>query len=171
MSTSDNSNSSIVQDSLPTAAVKEIKRLIFLRTAEEKVFELEEDVAMESDTLKKVFQENDVPPETILSFPYVQSWQMEKVIEYCTKKLELKKKGADDGEKEMKAFQAEFIQDVSATRIVQLLHVANQFEIEYFLNFLFESLAEKAKNTSVDTLFSDVIDDPRRDNSVLFGKF
>lgn len=148
MSTSAENKASVTQVSGPTAAVEDMKKKIMVRTADGEVFELKKDVAMEIAIVKSFFQEDTVSYETVMPIPNVQSWEMAKLIEYCNKNLELK--GKADGDKELKAFQAEFINDQSTKSLLRLANVANYLEVKYFLDFLCQTVADRIKNKTVE---------------------
>ncbi|PRQ30398.1 putative S-phase kinase-associated protein [Rosa chinensis] len=148
MSTSADNKASITQESGPSAAVQDIQKKIVVRTADGEVFNLKEEVAMEIDIIKTFFQEDGISYETVMPLPNVEGWEMVKVIEYCTKHVELKHKV--DGHKELKAFQALFVQNLSTKSLLALTNTANYLEVKYLLDFLCQAVSEQIKNKDVD---------------------
>ncbi|XP_050368873.1 SKP1-like protein 14 [Argentina anserina] len=133
------------QENIPTTVAEDSQNKIVVRTADGKVFELKKEVAMEISTIKAFIEEDNISYETAMPLHNVESWELEKVIEYCSNYVDLKGK-----DKELKAFQSEYIKDMSPKSLLDLTNTANYLEIKYFLDFLCKTVSDQIKNKDVD---------------------
>lgn len=90
-------------------------KMIMLKSSDNENFEVEEAVAVESQTIKHMIEDDCA--NTTIPLPNVSSKILAKVIEYCKKHVESPKtdevnKAADDV---LKTFDAEFVKVDQAT--------------------------------------------------------
>ncbi|KAL6198820.1 hypothetical protein ACLB2K_028608 [Fragaria x ananassa] len=148
MSAPAENEASIKQESDPSGTVQDNPKKIVVRTGDGEVFELKEEVAMEMETIKTFFMEDNISYETVMPLTNVDSWELVKVIEYCSKYVELKNK--ENFHKELKDFQDEFVKSMSPKTLLSLSNVANYLEIKHFLDFICQAIADHIKNKDVE---------------------
>lgn len=89
--------------------------MIVLKSSDGETFEVDEAVALESQTIKHMIEDNCA--DTSIPLPNVTSKILAKVIEYCKRHVEASK--SSDGEKssdeDLKAFDADFVKVDQAT--------------------------------------------------------
>ncbi|KAL6198821.1 hypothetical protein ACLB2K_028609 [Fragaria x ananassa] len=94
---------------------------------------------MEMETIKTFYLEDDKCETVTMPLPNVESWELEKVIDYCSKYLELKNK--EDFDRKLKVFQAEFIKSLSPKCLLCL---------QYLQDFICQAVADHIKNKDVE---------------------
>ncbi|KAJ7948977.1 SKP1 [Quillaja saponaria] len=124
--TTSETQSVITSESSSEPNSKPVSKKIKLKTADLDIFEVDEEIAMEFQTVKS-YIEDGVPEGTVTPLPNVSSAALAKSIEYCRKHLEFngKSKVLDDSEgetdakpsEEAKAFEAKFLDEAVADRI------------------------------------------------------
>lgn len=91
------------------AATTESKKMITLRSSDGEEFEIEESVAMESQTIKHMIEDDCA--ESVIPLPNVSSKILSKVIEYSKKHVDSSSSKSDEktADEELKAWDAEFV--------------------------------------------------------------
>ncbi|KAJ0043930.1 hypothetical protein Pint_18110 [Pistacia integerrima] len=126
------------------------KRIIFLKTADGQLFEVDEPVAMEFEIVKSFFDENeDAADDTVVPLPNVSAEPLAGIIEFCKAHVEFRANGAA-GKDEVKKFNAEYIKEKSNEQLKELILAANYLNIKEMLDFLTETIANRLKNKSVE---------------------
>ncbi|KAK4477753.1 hypothetical protein RD792_017014 [Penstemon davidsonii] len=122
-------------------------KMILLQTSDGDTFELEETVAIQSQTIKHMI-EDDCADNTI-PLPNVTSKVMAKVIEYCKCHATKTDKPADEKIKDdlNKAFDAEFMK-IDLSSIFDLILAANYLDIKSLLDLSCETVADMTKEMS-----------------------
>ncbi|THU55448.1 hypothetical protein C4D60_Mb11t06650 [Musa balbisiana] len=121
-------------------------RTIKLRSSDGEVFEVEEAVAMESQTIKHVI-EDDCADGGITLYN-VTSDILVKVIEYCKKHVDaavgsfIKALGVVD--KDLESWDAEFV-NVDLATLVDISNAANYLNIEGLLDLTTQAIADNIK--------------------------
>ena len=97
------------------AATEASKKMITLRSSDGEEFEIEEAVAMESQTIRHMIE--DECAESGIPLPNVNSKILSKVIEYCKKHVDSSASKSDDKavDDELKAWDADFVKVDQAT--------------------------------------------------------
>ncbi|KAI5332563.1 hypothetical protein L3X38_022692 [Prunus dulcis] len=128
------------------------KTKISLKTSEGEVFEIEENVAMEFHTVKAFFQDEGVSREVVMPIPNVNSVELVKIINFCTKTLELKRKAdhEENAKKELRLFYQDFVKDESTEHIMELILAADYLHVDDLLEVLNQCVADRIKNKSVE---------------------
>ena len=89
-----------------------------LKSAEDEMFEVDKEVALQSETVKNMI-EDDVTTEHGIPLPNVSSKILAKVIEYCKYHVDAKKATGGDKpqvfEEDIKVWDAEFVKVDQAT--------------------------------------------------------
>lgn len=89
--------------------------MICLKSSDGETFEVDESVAVESQTIKHMIEDNCA--DNIIPLPNVTSKILAKVIEYCKRHVDAASKAETDGtvtaaaggDEDLKAFDAEFV--------------------------------------------------------------
>lgn len=82
-------------------------KMIVLKSSDNETFEVEEAVAVESQTIKHMIEDDCA--DTCIPLPNVTSKILAKVIEYCKKHVDTPKSDDKTSEDELKNFDAEFV--------------------------------------------------------------
>ncbi|XP_050368874.1 SKP1-like protein 14 [Argentina anserina] len=128
------------------------KKTISLKTSDDEVFELEENVAMEFGTVKAFFGDDGVPRDMMMPIPNVHSKELTRIIDFCTKHLDLKPKAELDeaGKKELRKFYKEYMKEDTTERIMELILAADYLNVNDFLDLLNQTVADRISNKSVE---------------------
>ncbi|KAK9941552.1 hypothetical protein M0R45_007256 [Rubus argutus] len=123
------------------------KKMITLKSSDGEIFEIEEAVALESQTIKHMVE--DGCADNAIPLPNVTGSILSKVIEYCRKHVE---EGHDEDKKEEKSdnlntFDADFIK-VDRPVLFDLLLAANYLNIKGLLDLTCQAVADMIKHKS-----------------------
>lgn len=126
-------------------------KMIMLKSSDNETFEVEEAVAVESQTIKHMIEDDCA--NTTIPLPNVSSKILAKVIEYCKKHVESPKidevnKTADD---ELKTFDAEFVKVDQAT-LFDLILAANYLNIKSLLDLTCQTVADMIKGKTPEEI-------------------
>jgi S-phase kinase-associated protein 1 len=94
----------------------ETKKNITLRSSDNETFEMEERVAMLSETIKHLIEDDCV--DSVIPVPNVKSDTLARVIEYCKKHVE----SSESESEELKTWDAEFV-DIEQNTLFALILV------------------------------------------------
>ncbi|KAM1760105.1 hypothetical protein ACFX12_003014 [Malus domestica] len=100
---------------------------ITLKSSNDEMFKVEEAVAMESQTIKHMVE--DECAGNAIPLPNVTSAILAKVIEYCRKHREDERATAADGEKNVNEWDAEFMK-IDQNTLYDLIMAANYLDIK-----------------------------------------
>ncbi|XP_057490044.1 SKP1-like protein 1B [Actinidia eriantha] len=126
---------------------------IVLRSSDGDTFEVEEAVAMESQTIKHMIEDNCT--DSGIPLPNVTSQILSKVIEYCKRhtqappKSELGINGSDDDE--VKNFDKEFVK-VDHGTLFDIILAANYLNIKSLLDLTCQTVADMMKGKSPEEI-------------------
>ncbi|KAM7473604.1 hypothetical protein LguiB_020847 [Lonicera macranthoides] len=118
-------------------------KMIVLRSSENETFEVEEAVAVMSQTIKRMI-EDDTSADTSIPIPKVTSKILAKVIEYCKKHVETPESGDEADEDELKSFDADFVK-VDKQTLFDLIIAANYLTIKSLLDLTCQTAADMIK--------------------------
>ncbi|KAG6504770.1 SKP1-like protein 1B [Zingiber officinale] len=110
---------------------------ITLLSSDGEAFEVDAAVAMKSQTIKHMVEDNCA--EDAIPLPNVTSKILAKVIEYCQKHVDDPAESSDDKE-ELKSWSAKFV-NVDQTTLFDLLSAANYMDIKGLLDLLCQTIA------------------------------
>ncbi|KAL8092926.1 SKP1-like protein 1B [Apium graveolens] len=119
-------------------------KMIMLRSSDNETFELEEAVAVESQTIKHMIE--DECADSAIPVPNVTGNILAKVIEYCKKHVESSK---DDNE--LKTFDQEFVK-VDQQALFDLILAANYLNIKSLLDLTCQTVADMIKGKSPEEI-------------------
>ncbi|KAL3813400.1 hypothetical protein ACJIZ3_014668 [Penstemon smallii] len=118
-------------------------KMIMLQTSDGETFELEETVAIQSQTIKHMIEDDCV--DNTIPLPNVTSKIMSKVIEYCKRHTPTNEKTEEDLNK---AFDAEFMKTDQSTLLFDLILAANYLDIKSLLDLSCQTVADMIKDMS-----------------------
>ncbi|KAL1810983.1 hypothetical protein DCAR_0623082 [Daucus carota subsp. sativus] len=120
-------------------------KMIVLKSSDNETFEVDEAVALESQTMKHMIEDDCA--NTTIPLPNVSSKILAKVIEYCKKHVE-SRSAADD---ELKSFDAEFIK-VDQGTLFDLILAANYLNIKSLLDLTCQAVADMIKGKTPEEI-------------------
>ncbi|KAA8532009.1 hypothetical protein F0562_006849 [Nyssa sinensis] len=97
---------------------------ITLKSSDGESFEVEEVVALESQTIKHMIEDDCA--DSVIPLPNVTSKILAKVIEYCKKHVESPKTDDRSAEEEIKIWDADFVKAANYLNIKSLLDLTCQ---------------------------------------------
>ncbi|KAF5760457.1 putative S-phase kinase-associated protein [Helianthus annuus] len=114
------------------------QKTIVLKSSDGETFEVEEVVALESQTIKHIIEDDCA--NTTIPLPNVTSKTLSMVIEYCKKHVE------SDAEKDLKAFDSEFVKVDDHATLFDLIRAANYLNIKGLLDLTCQTTADMIKD-------------------------
>ncbi|KAE8667342.1 SKP1-like protein 1B [Hibiscus syriacus] len=121
---------------------------IMLRSSDGEAFEVEEAVAVESQTIKHMIEDDCAGNE--IPIPNVTSKILSKVLEYCKKHVDAatKEKNTED---EIKAWDADFV-GVDQNTLFDLILAANYLNIKSLLDLTCQTVADMIKGKTPEEI-------------------
>lgn len=134
----------------------ESKKTITLRSSDGEEFEIEEAVAMESQTIRHMIEDIEDCAENGIPLPNVNSKILSKVIEYCKKHVDAAAavsskaddKAADD---DLKNWDTEFVK-VDQPTLFDLILAANYLNIKSLLDLTCQTVADMIKGKTPEEI-------------------
>ncbi|KAK1644927.1 hypothetical protein QYE76_062732 [Lolium multiflorum] len=137
----------------------EDKKMITLKSSDNEVFEVEEAVAMESQTICHMIEDDCA--DNGIPLPNVNAKILSKVIEYCSKHVQAAKPAAADGAadgapapapaEDLKNWDAEFVKVDQAT-LFDLILAANYLNIKGLLDLTCQTVADMIKGKTPEEI-------------------
>ncbi|XP_022898756.1 SKP1-like protein 1A isoform X3 [Olea europaea var. sylvestris] len=133
-------------------------RMIVLKSSDGEIFEVEEAVALELETIKHMFGADCA--DTSIPLPNVTSKILAKVIEYCKRHVEAVAAKSADGvlvaadkmtDEELKAFDADFVK-VDKGTLFDLILAANYLNIKSLLDLTCQTVADMIKGKTPEEI-------------------
>ncbi|CAK8574918.1 unnamed protein product [Lathyrus sativus] len=122
---------------------------INLKSRDGDVFEIDEAVALESQTIKHMIEDN-CADETGIPLPNVTSQILAKVIEYCKKHVAAANSEEESvDEKALKTWDAEFVK-VDQVTLFELILAANYLDIKSLLDLTSQTIADSMVGKTVE---------------------
>ena len=141
------------------AAADDSKKMITLKSSDGEVFEVEEAVAMESQTIRHMIEDDCA--DNGIPLPNVNSKILSKVIEYCNKHVQAAKPAADAAAadsssaaappEDLKNWDAEFVKVDQAT-LFDLILAANYLNIKGLLDLTCQTVADMIKGKTPEEI-------------------
>ncbi|KAK9070870.1 hypothetical protein SSX86_009438 [Deinandra increscens subsp. villosa] len=124
-------------------------KVIVLKSSDGETFEVEEAVALESQTIKHMIEDDCA--DTSIPLPNVTSKILSKVIEYCKKHVETSKTDEKASEDDLKSFDAEFVK-VDQGTLFDLILAANYLNIKSLLDLTCQTVADMIKGKTPEEI-------------------
>ncbi|KAL5207271.1 hypothetical protein ABZP36_031706 [Zizania latifolia] len=127
-------------------------KMIVLISGDGERFELPEAAAKLSEMVLHMIEDGCAYPA--IPLPVVDGVTLAKVVEYCTKHA-APSSGAAASERErltLKAFDAEFIDDVDAVTLFDVMMAANYMNVKGLLDLAFQRAADMIKDTTPEVI-------------------
>ncbi|KAE8724717.1 SKP1-like protein 1B [Hibiscus syriacus] len=121
---------------------------IMLRSSDGETFEVEEAVAVESQTIKHMIEDDCA--DNAIPLPNVTSKILSKVIEYCRKHVEAATK-ENNSEDEIRAWDADFVK-VDQNTLFDLILAANYLNIKSLLDLTCQTVADMIKGKTPEEI-------------------
>nr|AAT12490.1 Skp1/Ask1-like protein [Zantedeschia hybrid cultivar] len=136
------------------AAAAGASKKLTLKSSDGEVFEVEETVAMESQTIRNLI-EDDCTADGV-PLPNVTGRILAKVIEFCKKHVEIAALKADEGvdraaDEELKVWDADFVK-VDQTTLFDLILAANYLNIKSLLDLTCQTVADMIKGKTPEEI-------------------
>ncbi|CAI9094441.1 OLC1v1030185C1 [Oldenlandia corymbosa var. corymbosa] len=128
-------------------------KIIQLKSSDGESFEVEEAVALESQTIKHMIEDDCA--DNAIPLPNVTSKILAKVIEYCKRHVEAAKAAEGAFEKtsdeDLKSFDADFVK-VDQGTLFDLILAANYLNIKSLLDLTCQTVAEMIKGKTPEEI-------------------
>ena len=134
------------------SSVAEKTKMITLRSSDSVEFEVEEAVAMESQTIRHMIEDDCA--DNGIPLPNVNSKILAKVIEYCNKHVHnaaVDTTNASGGGEDLKSWDAEFVKVDQAT-LFDLILAANYLNIKGLLDLTCQTVADMMKGKTPEEI-------------------
>ncbi|KAK8607442.1 hypothetical protein V6N13_053177 [Hibiscus sabdariffa] len=124
-------------------------RKITLKSSDGESFEVDEAVALESQTIKHMIEDDCA--DNGIPLPNVTSKILAKVIEYCKKHVEAPKTEDRSADDELKSWDADFVKVDQAT-LFDLILAANYLNIKGLLDLTCQTVADMIKGKTPEEI-------------------
>ncbi|KAJ0428549.1 putative S-phase kinase-associated protein [Helianthus annuus] len=124
-------------------------KTIVLRSSDGETFEVDEIVAVESQTIKHMIE--DGCADTSIPLPNVTSKILSKVIEYCKKHVETPNSDEKVAEEDLKSFDSDFVK-VDQGTLFDLILAANYLNIKGLLDLTCQTVADMIKGKTPEEI-------------------
>ncbi|OMO92753.1 SKP1 component [Corchorus olitorius] len=122
---------------------------IMLKSSDGETFEVEEAVAVESQTIKHMIEDDCA--DTEIPLPNVTSKILSKVLEYCKKHVEAAADKEKKPEDDLKTWDADFVR-VDQSTLFDLILAANYLNIKGLLDLTCQTVADMIKGKSPEDI-------------------
>ncbi|XP_057541583.1 SKP1-like protein 1B [Amaranthus tricolor] len=127
-------------------------RKITLKSCDGETFEVEEQVVLESQTIKHMVEDDCA--DSVIPLPNVTSKILAKVIEYCKKHVDSPKSSENNVrqvDEELKTWDADFVRVDQAT-LFDLILAANYLNIKSLLDLTCQTVADMIKGKTPEEI-------------------
>ncbi|XP_059624696.1 SKP1-like protein 1B [Cornus florida] len=122
-------------------------KTVVLRTSDGETFEVEEVVALESQTIKHMIEDDCA--DSVIPLPNVNSKILSMIIEYCKKHIETPKSEDKISDDAFKTFDANFIKAVDQATLFDLILGADYLDIKSLLDLTSQTVADMIKDMTL----------------------
>ena len=122
---------------------------ITLKSSDGEAFEVDEAVALESQTIKHMIEDDCA--DSGIPLPNVTSKILAKVIEYCKKHVDAAASEEKPSEEDLKMWDAEFVKVDQAT-LFDLILAANYLNIKSLLDLTCQTVADMIKGKAPEEI-------------------
>ncbi|XP_049401362.1 SKP1-like protein 1B [Solanum stenotomum] len=123
--------------------------MISLRSFDGETFEVDEAVALESETIKHLIEDDCA--NTIIPLHNVTGKILAKVIEYCKRHVEVPKAEDKTAKEDLKTFDVEFVK-VDQSILFNLMLAANYLNIKSLLDLTCQTVADMIKGKTPEEI-------------------
>lgn len=120
------------------------KKMIILKSSDGETFEVEETVALQSQTIRHMVE--DECADSVIPLPNVKGTILSMVVEYCKKHVEAAAAAAG-GDNDVKNWDRDFVK-VDQETLLDLLMAANYLNIKDLLELTCQATADMIKDKS-----------------------
>ncbi|KAK7367262.1 hypothetical protein VNO80_09271 [Phaseolus coccineus] len=124
-------------------------RKITLKSSDGEAFEVDEAVALESQTIKHMIEDDCA--DSGIPLPNVTSKILAKVIEYCKKHVDAANPDDKPSEEDLKAWDGDFVKVDQAT-LFDLILAANYLNIKSLLDLTCQTVADMIKGKTPEEI-------------------
>ncbi|XP_022928279.1 SKP1-like protein 1A [Cucurbita moschata] len=124
-------------------------KVIVLRSSDGETFHIDEAVALESQTIKYMIEDDCA--DTVIPVPNVTGSILARVIEYCKKHVETDAKDSKALDDTLKAWDAEFVK-VDQNILFDLILAANYLDIKSLLDLTCQTVADMIKGKTPEEI-------------------
>ncbi|XP_050378912.1 SKP1-like protein 1A [Argentina anserina] len=133
-----------------TSSTSQGKKFITLKSFDNETFEVEEMVALESQTIKHMVEDDCA--DNVIPLPNVSGSILAKVIEYCRKHVEERTaETGSAGKDSLKAWDAEFAK-VDQNVLFDLILAANYLNVKELLDLTCQTVADMIKGKTPEEI-------------------
>ncbi|KAK9108680.1 hypothetical protein Sjap_016740 [Stephania japonica] len=125
-----------------------MSRKVTLKSSDNETFDIEEAVAVESQTIKHMIEDDCA--DSVIPLPNVTGKILAKVIEYCKKHVDASKSD-DRSDEELNNWDAEFVKVDQAT-LFDLILAANYLNIKSLLDLTCQTVADMIKGKTPEDI-------------------
>nr|XP_043638988.1 SKP1-like protein 1B [Erigeron canadensis] len=122
---------------------------LVLKSSDGETFEVDEAVALQSQTIKHMVEDDCA--DNAIPLPNVTSQILSKVIEYCKKHVENKADEDKPADDDLKSFDAEFVK-VDQGTLFDLILAANYLNIKSLLDLTCQTVADMIKGKTPEEI-------------------
>ncbi|XP_028093952.1 SKP1-like protein 1B [Camellia sinensis] len=122
---------------------------ITLKSSDGEAFEVEESLALESQTIKHMIEDDCA--HSVIPLPNVTSKILAKVIEYCKKHVQISKTQDRSAEDELKTWDSDFVK-VDQPTLFDLILAANYLNIKSLLDLTCQTVADMIKGKTPEEI-------------------
>ncbi|XVF45549.1 hypothetical protein PTKIN_Ptkin02bG0215100 [Pterospermum kingtungense] len=130
-----------------------ISKKITLKSSDNETFEVEEAVAVQSQTIKHMIEDDCADSE--IPLPNVTSKILSKILEYCKKHVDAAAAAAAVAEKtsdeELKSWDADFVK-VDQNTLFDLILAANYLDVKSLLDLTCQTVADMIKGKTPEEI-------------------
>ncbi|KAF7828985.1 SKP1-like protein 1B [Senna tora] len=126
-----------------------MSKKITLKSSDGEPFEVDEAVALESQTIKHMIEDDCA--DSGIPLPNVTSKILAKVIEYCKKHVEAANSEEKASEDDLKSWDADFVRVDQAT-LFDLILAANYLNIKSLLDLTCQTVADMIKGKTPEEI-------------------
>ncbi|CAI9095907.1 OLC1v1031944C1 [Oldenlandia corymbosa var. corymbosa] len=130
------------------------KKMIVLNSSDGESFEVEEAVAVESQTIKHMIEDGCAAATDGIPLPNVSGTVLAKILEYCNGRFNISSSSEPPHEeklkKALKSFDSEFVKGMGHKTLLELAEAANYLDLQSLLGLTSVTLADMIKDAKVE---------------------
>ncbi|OVA10211.1 SKP1 component [Macleaya cordata] len=131
------------------------KKVIILKSSDGVIFEVDEAVALESETIKQMIEDDCA--DGGIPLPNVRGNILAKVIQYCKKHVKTSTSSKDDDDDDdddlkenLKKWDANFMKMIDQVTLFDIIMAANYLNIKSLMELTCQTVADMIKDKSVE---------------------